>query len=87
MSKKKAASTIGRGLVEGFIDFKLIKPNGEIVHKQHNTISVGARSWFEVKAVAPALAVCSNCGEFYVYHTVCPSCGYYRGKLAIEKEA
>ena len=26
-------------------------------------------------------------GEFYVYHTVCPACGYYRGKVAIEKEA
>ncbi len=23
--------------------------------------------------------------EFYVYHTVCPSCGQYRGKVAIEK--
>ena len=29
------------------------------------------------KAVAPT--------EWYVYHTVCPSCGYYRGKLAVEK--
>ena len=28
------------------------------------------------KAVAPTLA-----------HTVCGACGYYRGKLAIEKEA
>lgn len=38
------------------------------------------------KAVAPTLAVCSNCGELYVYHIVCPSCGYYRGKVAIAKE-
>ena len=30
------------------------------------------------KAVAPTLAI---------YHTVCGACGYYRGKLAIEKEA
>ncbi|MBQ5379667.1 MAG: 50S ribosomal protein L32, partial [Paludibacteraceae bacterium] len=21
----------------------------------------------------------------HIYHTVCPSCGYYRGKLAIEQ--
>jgi large subunit ribosomal protein L32 len=21
-----------------------------------------------------------------VYHTVCPTCGYYRGKVAIKKE-
>ena len=37
-------------------------------------------------AVAPTLAKCPNCGEWYVYHTVCPACGYYRGKLAIEQE-
>ncbi|WP_443680624.1 50S ribosomal protein L32, partial [Phocaeicola coprocola] len=24
---------------------------------------------------------------WHVYHTVCGACGYYRGKLAIEKEA
>ena len=24
------------------------------------------------KAVAPTLAVCPNCGAYYVYHTVCP---------------
>ena len=29
------------------------------------------------KAVAPTLAICQKCG----------ACGYYRGKLAIEKEA
>ena len=32
-------------------------------------------------------AICPNCGEWHVYHTVCGACGYYRGKLAIEKEA
>ena len=35
------------------------------------------------KAVAPTLAVCPNCGGWHIYHTVCPTCGYYRGKLAI----
>ena len=39
------------------------------------------------KAVAPTLAVCPNCGEYYIYHTVCSACVYYRGKLAVEKEA
>ena len=37
------------------------------------------------KAVFPTLAKCSNCGVTVQYHTVCPECGYYRGKLAIEK--
>ncbi|MBQ0015834.1 MAG: 50S ribosomal protein L32, partial [Bacteroidales bacterium] len=26
-----------------------------------------------------------NCGAPVMYHHVCPACGYYRGKLAIEK--
>lgn len=39
------------------------------------------------KAVTPTLAVCSNCGSWHVFHTVCPECGHYRGKLAIEKGA
>ena len=38
------------------------------------------------KAVAPTLAKCSNCGAFHIYHTVCPTCGNYRGKVAIVKE-
>jgi large subunit ribosomal protein L32 len=37
------------------------------------------------KAVAPTTASCSNCGATVKYHRVCPECGYYRGKLAIEK--
>lgn len=39
------------------------------------------------KAVAPTLAICTNCGAAHIYHTVCGECGYYRGKLAIEKLA
>ncbi len=33
----------------------------------------------------PTIAKCSNCDTAVKYHTVCPECGYYRGKLAIEK--
>ncbi len=36
------------------------------------------------KATMPTLAICSNCGSHHIYHTVCPECGHYRGKLAIE---
>jgi len=39
------------------------------------------------KAETPTLAICSNCGAAYIYHTICGECGYYRGKLAIEKLA
>jgi large subunit ribosomal protein L32 len=39
------------------------------------------------KATAPTVSVCSNCGSSVKYHRVCPECGFYRGKLAIEKKA
>lgn len=32
-----------------------------------------------------AITKCPNCGAAVVYHTVCPECGYYRGKQAIVK--
>lgn len=35
----------------------------------------------------PTLAVCSNCGSWHIFHTVCPECGYYRGQIAVKKEA
>ncbi|MGM0619514.1 MAG: 50S ribosomal protein L32 [Bacteroidota bacterium] len=38
------------------------------------------------KASLPTLATCSNCGATVRYHTICPDCGYYRGKQVIEKE-
>lgn len=38
------------------------------------------------KAIPATLAACSNCGTTVKYHTVCTECGYYRGKLAIEKD-
>ena len=37
------------------------------------------------KASVPTIASCSNCGSAVEYHRVCPECGYYRGKQAIEK--
>lgn len=38
------------------------------------------------KATDPTLATCPNCNTTVRYHRVCPECGFYRGKLAIEKE-
>ncbi len=37
------------------------------------------------KATELQLSKCSNCGSTIRYHRVCGECGYYRGKLAIEK--
>ncbi len=38
-------------------------------------------------AAMPQLSTCSNCGTAVLFHRVCPECGYYRGKLAIETTA
>ena len=37
------------------------------------------------KLTLPALSICSNCGATVLYHRVCPECGYYRGRLMVEK--
>jgi large subunit ribosomal protein L32 len=38
------------------------------------------------KASLPTLATCSNCSATVEFHRVCPECGYYRGKQAVNKE-
>ncbi len=38
------------------------------------------------KATAPTVGTCQNCGASVQYHRVCPECGHYKGKPAIEKE-
>jgi len=36
------------------------------------------------KAVMPAVATCSNCGEPVKPHNVCAKCGHYNGKKVLE---
>lgn len=54
-------------------------------HRSSKTRTAKRRTHY--KAVAPTLAVCSNCGAMHIYHTVCGECGYYRGMVAVEKAA
>ncbi len=37
----------------------------------------------------PGMVKCPNCGEFYLSHRVCKSCGFYNGKqvIKVNKEA
>jgi len=35
---------------------------------------------------AQNLVQCSNCGEMRLPHTVCPSCGHYKGKEVLSLE-
>lgn len=54
-------------------------------HRFSQTRTAKRRTHDKVEAVQ--LSTCSNCGASVVYHRVCPECGYYKGKLAIEKGA
>jgi large subunit ribosomal protein L32 len=38
------------------------------------------------KATAPTLVECPHCHEFKQSHKVCKKCGYYDGKLVVEKK-
>jgi len=35
---------------------------------------------------AKNLVTCSNCGESRLPHTVCPNCGFYKGREVISVE-
>ncbi|MCI1779270.1 MAG: 50S ribosomal protein L32 [Bacteroidales bacterium] len=37
------------------------------------------------KVFEPTLTTCPNCGAAVRYHHICPECGYYRGRIIIEK--
>jgi large subunit ribosomal protein L32 len=37
------------------------------------------------KVVVPTITTCPNCGAAVLYHRVCPECGFYRGRLLIQK--
>ena len=39
------------------------------------------------KLEMPTLAKCPQCGEWKVPHKVCGSCGFYKGREVIKKEA
>ncbi len=41
------------------------------------------RSQYKIMTVKGV--TCPNCGSPMIYHHVCPECGFYRGKLAIDK--
>lgn len=40
-----------------------------------------AHNW---KVNAPARSNCDRCGNAKVPHTVCPSCGWYKGRVAVD---
>lgn len=39
------------------------------------------------KMDAPELVKCPNCGEYKRRHRICQSCGFYKGKEIVKKDA
>lgn len=44
------------------------------------------RMSINMKLAAPQLVECSTCGSKVLAHRVCPKCGFYKGRQAIEVE-
>ncbi len=53
-------------------------------HKHSKTRRDKRRTHY--KATVPTTATCSNCGASVLYHRVCSECGFYKGKLVVEKK-
>ena len=53
-------------------------------HKHSKTRRDKRRTHY--KATVPTVAVCSHCGAPVLYHRVCGECGFYKGKLVVEKK-
>jgi large subunit ribosomal protein L32 len=43
------------------------------------------RTHFKIQV--KSMAVCPNCGEITLSHTVCRKCGFYKGKLVVAPKA
>ena len=54
-------------------------------HRFSKTRTAKRRTHYKIDA--PTFVACSNCGTSVLYHRVCPECGFYKGRLAIEKNA
>jgi large subunit ribosomal protein L32 len=39
------------------------------------------------RVAAPGMSVCANCGSIKHPHSVCESCGHYRGKQVVEPKS
>lgn len=46
--------------------------------KRHSRARQGKRR-ASIKLETPRFTPCANCGNTILPHTVCPSCGYYKG--------
>ena len=59
-------------LIAGFVVVALLSHDELLITRAHLAISV------------PTLEECSHCHEMKLPHHVCPNCGYYQGRLAVQ---
>jgi large subunit ribosomal protein L32 len=52
--------------------------------KRRHSKTRGRKRRTHYKATAPAASECPNCHTQKLPHRVCPNCGYYNGRLAID---
>lgn len=52
--------------------------------RRHSRARQGKRR-ASIKLKLPKIIVCKNCGEITLQHRVCANCGYYKGKLVVQK--
>lgn len=58
-------------------------PNPKRKHTASRRDSRRAANW---KIEAPNANKCPNCGAAKMPHRICPSCGFYNGKLVVPKK-
>lgn len=58
-------------------------PNPKRKHTASRRDSRRAANW---KIEAPSVNKCPNCGAAKMPHRICPSCGFYDGKLVVAKK-
>jgi len=54
--------------------------------RRHSNSRTGKRRGSNQKIKRASLSVCSNCGALKLPHTVCNSCGYYKGVSVVKME-
>lgn len=53
--------------------------------KRHSRQRQGKRR-AHIKLTLPEITTCQNCGAKHASHTVCPTCGFYKGTQIIAKK-
>ena len=78
--QKRQKKTPGGKVYQNLNNYIMAHPRS----KQSKTRSRKRRTHYKLDT--PNVSSCGNCGEAILFHHVCPECGYYKGKKAIDKD-